>query len=76
VPDAYRMCVHVLDSNGNVLLRFGQYGNQDDGRTKIAFARPRKLAVQGNRILVEDCQNSLTTKLDVVYATEGAAPVP
>jgi hypothetical protein len=76
VPDAYRMCIHVLDSNGNVLLRFGRYGNQDDARTKIAFARPRKLGVQGNQIVVEDCQNSLTTRLDVVYATEGLCPVP
>ena len=76
VPDAYRMCVHVLDRSGNVLLRIGRYGNQDDARKQIAFARPRHVQVQGNRILVGDYQNSLTTHLDVVYAAEGAASLP
>ena len=76
VPDAYRMCVHVLDTNGNYLLRIGKYGNQDDARGKIAFARPRFVSAAEGRITVTDPQNGRAFKLDLVYAAEESCPLP
>jgi len=78
VPDAFRMCVHVLDTEGNLLLRFGRYGNMDDGRGRLAFARPH-VVFRGStdgRIRVMDTQNSRVTILDEVYAAEETVAVP
>jgi hypothetical protein len=76
VPDAYRMCVHVLDTEGNYLLRIGRYGNQDDARGRIAFARPRFVEVKSGQVLVTDPQNGRTVKLDLVYTVEETAALP
>ena len=35
--------VAVLDSNGNLILRIGQYGIMDDGRPLIAKGGPKNL---------------------------------
>ncbi len=37
-PDQYR--VAVLDSNGNLILHVGQYGNVEDGKPLVAGAGP------------------------------------
>jgi hypothetical protein len=78
VPDAYRMCVHVLDTHGNVLLRFGRYGNQDDARDGgLVFARPRFITVESSRrITVVDPQNGRGVRVDLHYAAEQTLPVP
>ncbi|MCX7803929.1 MAG: hypothetical protein N3A38_01950 [Planctomycetota bacterium] len=77
VPDAYRMCVHVLDTNGNYLLRIGKYGNQDDAKGAIAFARPRFVSVAApGRIIVTDPQNGKATRIDLVYAAEATVTIP
>ena len=76
VPDAYRMCVHVLDTNGNYLLRIGKYGNQDDAKGKVAFARPRFVSAAEGRITVTDPQNGKAVKLELVYAAEESCPLP
>jgi hypothetical protein len=76
VPDAYRMCVHVLDTNGNYLLRIGRYGNQDDARGAIVFARPRFAEWADERLLVTDPQNGKTTLVDLRGVVEATAPIP
>lgn len=76
VPDMYRMCVHVLDTSGNLLLRVGRYGNYDDSLRDIAFARPRIVAPDGEQMCVTDTQNNLTTKLEAIYAVEKTADMP
>jgi len=40
VPELDRYSVGVLDSNGNLLLRIGQYGNIDDGTPLVAKGGP------------------------------------
>lgn len=45
-PETLRFSVVVLDSNGNVILRVGRYGNVDDGQPLVAEGgpdRPRPL---------------------------------
>jgi hypothetical protein len=76
VPDAYRMCVQVLDTNGNLLLRFGRYGNWDDTQKGIAFGRPRVVRSVGEKIHVDDPQNNMTTILDVVYTAKETVEAP
>jgi hypothetical protein len=78
LPDAFRMCVHVLDTEGNTILRFGRYGNMDDGKGHLAFARPHEIfrGSQDGRMRILDAQNSRVTILDEVYAVEAIAPVP
>ncbi len=76
VPDAYRMCVHVLDTNGNYLLRIGRYGNQDDAKGTVAFARPRFVSTMPGRVTVVDPQNGRAFKLDLVYAAEETVALP
>ena len=75
VPDAYRMCIHVLDTNGNYLMRVGRYGNQDDARGRIAFARPRFVTATSRQMTVTDPQNGRAVKIDLVYAVEATCPV-
>jgi hypothetical protein len=41
VPEVDHFSVAVLDSNGNLILRLGQYGNVDDGRPLISTGGPK-----------------------------------
>lgn len=41
VPEVDHFSVAVLDSNGNLILRVGQYGNVDDGKPLIADHGPK-----------------------------------
>ena len=75
VPDAYRMCVHVLDANGNYLLRIGGYGNQDDARGRLLFARPRFVRFRDGHLMVTDPQNGRAVVIDLRYASERTCPV-
>lgn len=45
-PEPERFSVAVLDTNGNLILRIGQYGNADDGRPLVpdpAIKEPRSI---------------------------------
>lgn len=77
VPDAYRMCVHVLDANGNVIARIGGYGNQDDARDgRLAFARPRSVSVIDGDITIADPQNGRTVTVALAASAEHTVEVP
>jgi len=79
VPDAYRMCVHVLDSAGNYLLRIGRYGNQDDARTGkgvVALARPRAVEWKDHHLIVTDPQNGRATVLDLTCQAQASIALP
>ncbi len=39
-PELNRFCVAVLDSNGNLILRVGKYGNVDDGKPLVLAGGP------------------------------------
>lgn len=77
VPDAYRMCINILDTEGNILLRFGRYGNQDDGKASLAFARPRNLEIEGQDVIrVVDPEQARATWIGLLYAAEETVAVP
>jgi len=60
--DRYRLT--VLDTNGNVILRIGRYGNADDGRPLVAAkASPAARAIGGDEVALMQAQ-FLATQTD------------
>jgi NHL repeat-containing protein len=72
-PDTYSIA--VLDPNGNLILRLGEYGNVDDGvpsKTAVPLFLPRHLATHTDRrLFISDIGNAavMSVKLDY-HATE------
>jgi hypothetical protein len=81
-PDAGRFRVGVLDTNGNEIAFFGQYGNRDCGGKgslipdpEIAFAYPYTVAASRTHVFVGDLLNNRIAKLKLAYAAEESAAV-
>ncbi|MBN1670876.1 MAG: hypothetical protein JXR37_07580 [Kiritimatiellae bacterium] len=81
VPEAYRRSIGVLDTAGNVILRFGRYGNHDDalamkpGGEEIALTLPRFISGTDTYLCFDDWGERLVV-LKLAYHAEAAAPVP
>jgi len=84
VPEAYRHSIGVLDSNGNLILHIGRYGNIDSGdgaRSRIpvggdhiGLTLPRFISGTDNYLCFDDHGERLTVlKLD--YHAAKTAPV-
>ncbi|MEX0704560.1 MAG: hypothetical protein WD069_20840 [Planctomycetales bacterium] len=57
-PEVDRFRVVVLDTNGNVILRIGRYGNVDDGRPLIADGGPSApRSIGGDEVAIMHCMN-------------------
>jgi hypothetical protein len=64
VPEAYRHSIGVLDTNGNLVLHIGRYGNLDSGDGPksripvggdgIAMANARFISGTDDRLVFED----------------------
>ncbi len=53
--DRYRLS--VLDTNGNVMLRIGRYGNADDGKPLVAEkASPAARSIGGDEVALQQAQ--------------------
>lgn len=81
-PDVARFCVHVLDTAGNHLLRFGAYGNQDSAgpasrvpEPQIAFAWPQIVAADQRAVYVADQLNRRIVRIRLAHAAEATVPV-
>lgn len=72
VPNAFRFCVEVLDTNGNLLGRVGRYGNADAGGQEVAFAWPAIVAVADGKLYVSD---SLNQRISIVRFKPAAQQV-
>jgi hypothetical protein len=66
VPDALRKRITVLDSEGNVLFRFGQPGNLDAKGPEMAFAYPWWIAAASDRVYIGDPANHRIVRLKLV----------
>ncbi len=83
VPDVPGNCVAVLDAAGNVLMRFGSYGNWDArgaGSTvpdpPIPLWHPDRVAVSDSHAYVLDSYNRRVVQVNLVYAATAEVPVP
>jgi hypothetical protein len=66
----------VFCTGGYRRIPFGRYGNQDDARRKLAFARPRSVSANSRRITVTDPQNGRAVGVDLVYAVDRTCAIP
>ncbi|MCX7805658.1 MAG: SMP-30/gluconolactonase/LRE family protein [Planctomycetota bacterium] len=83
VPDVCTHSVQVLDAAGNLLLRFGSYGNVDARgpasavpRPDIPLRYPAAVAVLDRHLAVADSYNRRVLELTLSYAAEAGATVP
>jgi hypothetical protein len=79
VPEGYRYSIGILDTNGNLIMHVGRYGNYDDvlamkkGSEDIALTRPRFISGTDNYMAFDDWGEKLVVlKLDY-HAEEIAA---
>lgn len=82
VPEATRYSVAVLDTQGNFICRFGQYGNMDSrgpgspiATPEIPFAWPMCVAASDSAAYVGDFLNYRIVKVALKYQTEKSVPV-
>ncbi len=69
----------VLDSNGNLIGRFGRYGNVDDAdeaHGRLHFAWIRAVAVSDTAAYVVDQPNRRIVRAALKYAAEAAIDLP
>ena len=71
VPEAYRHSIGILDTNGNLIMHLGRYGNWDDasrmkaGSQDIALTLPRFISGTDNYLAFDDWGERLVVlKLD------------
>ncbi len=78
VPDAFRFSITVLDANGNLISRFGEYGNENDqgGDGKIPFAWPLSVAVSDRAAYIGDLVNARVVAVKLGAAAEGKCAAP
>jgi len=83
VPDVLDFCIRVYDNAGNLICRFGRYGNADSAglqsplpRPAIPFGWPMSVSVnRAGRLYVADVLNQRIVRVDLAYAAEATAPV-
>lgn len=83
VPDAPGYCVAAVDSAGNLITRFGAYGNRDATGAggavpapPIPFWYPNQTAALDNDVFVGDMLAGRIVQVHLAYETEAAVQVP
>jgi DNA-binding beta-propeller fold protein YncE len=75
-PDNGRQRVTVLDTNGNVILHFGGYGNQDSCGPEIGINFLIGLAVTERQAYLADCGNRRVLRVRLDYAGQETVDLP
>jgi hypothetical protein len=79
VPEAYRHSLAILDTNGNLIMHLGRYGNLDDalrmkpGSPDIAMTLPRFISGTDNYLAFDDWGERLAVLKLNYHAEETAA---
>ncbi len=78
VPDVFRFDVAILDAAGNLITRFGEYGNQDDpaGDTVVPLAWPHAVTTTREAVYVADMVNHRVVRVRLDAADEALAELP
>lgn len=75
VPEQYRHSIGIVDTNGNLIMHLGRYGNHDDalrvqsGSTDIPLTMPRFIGGTDNYLAFDDWGERITV-LKLIYHTE------
>ncbi|MCG3178957.1 MAG: hypothetical protein BIFFINMI_01287 [Phycisphaerae bacterium] len=76
VPDAFQFSLGILDRNGNLLARFGQYGNPDDRPADgIPMGFPNAVTVIADKAYVVDRKNRRIVVAQLTWAAQAACEV-
>jgi hypothetical protein len=77
LPDPYRFGVAVLDAAGNLITRFGQYGNQDDpgGGDVIPLGWVHAVAASREAVYAADMVNHRLVRVRLEAAAEASCDV-
>jgi hypothetical protein len=82
VPDVFRFCVDVIDSEGNRIASFGDYGNLDSrGESspvptpQIPLGWPICVDHHGGRAYVADLANRRVVAVNLTHAAEAIVPI-
>ncbi|MEX0717268.1 MAG: hypothetical protein WD066_11810 [Planctomycetaceae bacterium] len=84
-PDTLRFQLAVVDTNGELIGRFGNYGNRDEqrgesrakrsGKPALRFAWPRLVAANDHAVYVYDDVNGALLRAPIAYATEKSVAI-
>ncbi len=80
VPEAYRRSIGILDTNGNLIMHLGRYGNFDDalkaqkGSSDIPLTLPRFISGTDNYLAFDDWGEKLVV-LKLTYHAQESVPV-
>jgi hypothetical protein len=80
VPEGYRHSIGILDTNGNLIMHMGSYGNHDDALAMkpdtedVRLTLPRFIGGTDNYMAFDDWGERLTV-LKIGYHAEESAPV-
>jgi hypothetical protein len=74
LPEAHRQSVSVVDSNGNFILRMGEYANVDDKVDGIPIAFCRDVGVNDTHLYVDDVTNGRLLKVRLGCGKEKELP--
>ena len=80
LPEAYRYSIAILDTNGNLIMHLGRYGNLDDvlrakkGSEDIPLTLPRFICGTDNYLAFDDWGERLVV-LKLNYHTEATAGI-
>ncbi|MGQ9663011.1 MAG: hypothetical protein ACUVWX_11850, partial [Kiritimatiellia bacterium] len=67
VPDTVRHRITVLDSAGNIICRFGRYGNRDT--TGLGLNEPAYIVADSDYAFIGDAGNRRLVRVNFSYAT-------
>lgn len=83
VPDIFRFCVRVLDTEGNEVSHFGGYGNMDSRgpgspvpTPEIPFGWPLSVECANDRVYVADLVNRRVVAVRFEYAAAARCTLP
>ena len=77
-PDTLRFQVAVLDTGGNLIGRFGTYGNVDSQKARagaLRFAWPKLVAAGDNFLYVSDSLNGTILRAEISYRAEAICEI-
>jgi DNA-binding beta-propeller fold protein YncE len=75
VPDVLRHRVTVLDKEGNVVTRFGTYGNADSAGPEIGLSDPWWIAAAADRVYIGENQSCRIVKVRLEPAVKESCAV-
>jgi hypothetical protein len=78
VPEAYRPSAGIVDTEGNLIMHLGRYGNADSGRDgkEVTMAHLMDLTATDKYACIPDMANERIVVAKITYHATETAPIP